>query len=90
MKYFPDEYRAHIEGKTCPAHVCTSFIKGYQINTNLCKGCGICVKKCSAEAIHLSEPTEGNSGKATIDAARCIKCGQCLNECAFGAVMEEW
>jgi len=90
MKYFPEEYMAHIEGKTCPSHVCTSLIKGYNVSVDLCRGCGLCVKNCPAGAISLTKPALGGQGKASIDKTKCVRCGQCVNECAFDAIAEEW
>jgi NADH:ubiquinone oxidoreductase subunit F (NADH-binding)/NAD-dependent dihydropyrimidine dehydrogenase PreA subunit len=87
MKYFPEEYRAHVEAKTCTAHACASLIKGYIIETDKCKCCGLCVKKCPTTSISL---VPADKGKAKIDQSRCIRCGQCVNECAFGAIEEEW
>jgi NADH:ubiquinone oxidoreductase subunit F (NADH-binding)/NAD-dependent dihydropyrimidine dehydrogenase PreA subunit len=89
MKYFPEEYRAHVEGKTCPAHACTPLIKRYRVQADLCKGCGLCSKKCPTGSIRLKSPM-GSPGKASIDPTKCVKCGQCINECAFGAIKEEW
>ena len=89
MKYFPEEYQAHVEGKLCPAHACAAMIKGYSVEADLCKSCGLCAKKCPTGSISLT-PSEKGPGKATIDATKCIRCGQCVNECAFGAIKEEW
>jgi NADH:ubiquinone oxidoreductase subunit F (NADH-binding)/Pyruvate/2-oxoacid:ferredoxin oxidoreductase delta subunit len=91
MKYFADEYYAHIKEKTCPAHICRQMIKAYKVASDLCKGCGLCSKKCPSEAISMSQPNPGEKlGKATIDSSKCLKCGQCVNECAFGAIKEDW
>jgi NADH-quinone oxidoreductase subunit F len=80
LRYFLDEYKAHIEEKRCPAGVCKALIC-YQIDPEACKGCGVCLRACPQQAIQ---------GKAkephTIDDARCIKCGVCYNECKFHAV----
>ena len=89
MKYFPEEYRAHVDEKTCTAHACTSMIKGYRVEADKCKGCGLCAKKCTTGSISLT-PTENGPVKATIDQSKCILCGQCVNECAFSAIEEEW
>jgi NADH:ubiquinone oxidoreductase subunit F (NADH-binding)/(2Fe-2S) ferredoxin/Pyruvate/2-oxoacid:ferredoxin oxidoreductase delta subunit len=80
LKYFYDEYLAHIEEKKCPAGVCKALIR-YSIDQEKCKGCGICRKACPQAAI---------SGKIkeahVLDAALCVKCGICYNECKFDAV----
>ena len=89
MKYFPEEYYAHVEGKTCPAHVCSAMIKGYRVDEDQCKSCGLCAKKCPTSSINFT-PVEKGQGKASIDPTKCIRCGQCVNECAFGAIKEEW
>jgi NADP-reducing hydrogenase subunit HndC len=87
MKYFPEEYRAHVEEKTCAAHACAAMIRGYKVEAEKCKGCGLCAKKCPTTSIRL---TPAEKGKATIDQLKCIRCGLCVNECAFGAIEEEW
>ncbi len=80
IRYFRNEYDAHINDKKCPAGECVSLIT-YEIDKNACKGCTLCAKKCPAKAI------EGTLKNAhTIDADKCIKCGQCINVCKFGAV----
>ncbi len=80
LRYFPDEYRAHIEEKRCPAGVCKALIR-YEINEQTCTGCGLCRKACPQSAI---------SGKAKephlLEQSRCIKCGICYAECKFNAV----
>lgn len=80
MKNFPEEYRAHIIDKKCPAGVCTA-LKNYKIVPELCKGCGICAKQCPEKIIsgELKKPY-------TIDQERCIKCGQCVAKCPFKAI----
>ena len=80
MKYFKDEYIAHIVDKSCPAGVCKSLIR-YSIDPALCKGCTKCARGCPVGAIHgqVRQPH-------TIDPKVCIKCGLCVQNCAFGAV----
>jgi len=84
MKYFPEEYRAHVEERRCPAHACAAMIKGYAVDAEQCKGCGLCAKKCATGSISLE------AAKATIDEGTCIRCGQCVSECPFGAIKEVW
>ena len=80
MKYFRDEYIAHITHKTCPAGVCKSLIR-YTIDPAKCKGCTKCAKNCPAGAI------QGQVRKPhTIDTKTCIKCGLCLQNCPFDAI----
>jgi len=80
LKYFWDEYRAHVIDKKCPARVCKALLK-YVINQEKCIGCGLCSKQCSVDAI---------SGKLKeahfIDTDKCIKCGTCFEVCRFNAV----
>ena len=82
MKYFKDEYDAHIDDRMCPAHVCKAF-EHYEILPELCKGCGRCKKVCPVEAI---------SGELrahhVIDYDKCIKCGACAETCAFNAIVK--
>ncbi len=83
LKYFEDEYEAHVIEKRCPAKVCRNLID-YVIDKDKCTGCMICAKHCPVDAI------TGERGRAhTIDAAVCIKCGTCLDVCHFDAVIKE-
>ena len=80
IRYFRDEYEAHIKEKRCPAGECTALIR-YEIDPESCRGCSLCSKKCPVGAIsgEVKKPF-------TIDPAVCIKCGQCADVCRFGAV----
>ena len=80
LKYFRDEYIAHIKDKKCPAGVCTA-LKSYTINPELCRGCSKCARNCPADAIHgeLKSPYK-------IDQSKCIKCGACVAGCPFKAI----
>jgi NADH-quinone oxidoreductase subunit F len=81
LKYFRDEYNAHVFEGRCPANRCEAF-KKYTIVEDKCKSCGICARKCPVEAI------EGAKGVPyTIDKDKCIKCGACVESCKFDAIM---
>ena len=80
IRYFRDEYEAHIREKRCPAGECTALIR-YSIDPDKCRGCSMCSRKCPVHAI------SGEIGKAyVIDSDACIRCGQCAAVCKFGAV----
>ncbi|HEY8464219.1 MAG TPA: NADH-quinone oxidoreductase subunit NuoF [Bacillota bacterium] len=79
LRYFRDEYEAHIYDKRCPAGVCKALLS-YRINPNLCKGCGLCAKNCPAKAI------TGELKRAYQIGSECIKCGLCLQKCPFKAI----
>jgi NADH-quinone oxidoreductase subunit F len=80
IRYFKDEYIAHIKDKKCPTHQCKALIK-FQI-TDACTGCTLCAKKCPVHAISgkLKE-------KHTIDESKCTKCGICKSLCKFKAIL---
>jgi NADH-quinone oxidoreductase subunit F len=83
IRYFRDEYDAHIRDKKCPAHECAALLH-YHIDEEKCKGCTLCARKCPAKAI---DGTAKNPHTIRQDA--CIKCGQCFAACRFGAVTVE-
>lgn len=83
IKYFKDEYIAHIENKTCPAGECTSLIE-YSIIEDKCKGCTLCARNCPVDAISGSVKQPH-----TIDTVKCIKCGKCMQNCKFGAIIRK-
>ena len=83
LKYFRDEYVAHIRDHKCPAGVCTAM-KKITINPEICKGCTKCARTCPVGAI---EGTVKNPHK--IDQSKCIKCEACLNSCPFKAISKE-
>jgi len=80
LRWFRDEYEAHVYDRQCPAKVCTELIS-YQINADKCKGCTLCAKRCPAEAIvgTLKSPHY-------IITEKCIACGACMDACRFDAV----
>jgi NADH-quinone oxidoreductase subunit F len=81
LRYFGEEYEAHIREKRCPALVCTALVK-YRIDKEACVGCSLCSRKCPAKAIHgeIKKPY-------AIDPAACVGCGACRKACRFGAVI---
>ena len=80
IRYFRDEFEAHIRDKRCPAGECRALIS-YSIDKNVCVGCTACARQCPVQAIsgERKSPHE-------IDPALCIKCGNCKTACRFGAV----
>ncbi len=82
MRYFRDEYIAHVVDKKCPAGVCKELLS-YQILADKCRGCTACSHVCPAAAISgsLREPH-------VIDKEKCLKCGACLEKCKFGAIIK--
>lgn len=81
LKYFRDEYIAHIKDKKCPAGVCKA-LKTYTIDADKCKGCTKCARNCPVGAI------EGKVKEAhKIDQSKCIKCGACASNCPFKAIV---
>lgn len=83
IKYFRNEYDAHINDKKCPAGECSSLIE-YSIDKDKCKGCTLCARNCPVCAI------SGEVKSAhTIDINKCIKCGKCIATCRFGAVVRK-
>ena len=83
LRYFKDEYIAHIKDKKCPAGVCKNLLS-YTIDPAKCKGCTLCTCTCPASAI------EGTvKHPHVIDQKKCVKCGACMEKCKFGAISKQ-
>ncbi|MBQ1821480.1 MAG: NADH-quinone oxidoreductase subunit NuoF [Clostridia bacterium] len=83
LKYFRDEYEAHVVEKRCPAGVCKNLMH-YEIQPDKCRGCTLCARRCPANAItgKVKEPH-------VIDQSKCIKCGACMEGCKFSAIVKK-
>ena len=83
LKYFRDEYEAHVVEKRCPAGVCKKLLQ-YVIDPNKCTGCTLCARKCPVSCIagKVKEPH-------VIDQSKCIKCGACMENCKFSAISKK-
>lgn len=82
LRYFRDEYMAHVIDKKCPAGVCKSMLK-FKIDTDACKRCGICKKNCPTDAISGDRETP-----FAIDQVKCVKCGVCIEKCPFKSILK--
>ncbi|MGF7060621.1 NADH-quinone oxidoreductase subunit NuoF [Brassicibacter mesophilus] len=80
LKYFRDEYEAHVNEKRCPAGSCKSLV-AYRIKPDVCKGCTLCSKVCPVGAI-----SGERKSVHVIDKSKCIKCGACIEKCPFNAI----
>ncbi|MBN1578103.1 MAG: NADH-quinone oxidoreductase subunit NuoF [Chitinispirillaceae bacterium] len=83
LKYYPEEYEAHITQKKCPAHQCTA-LTDFRIDASKCTGCTLCAKQCPVGAISGTRKTPHS-----IDTAKCVRCGKCISTCTFGAIYKE-
>ncbi len=83
LRYFRDEYEAHIKEKRCPAGVCKALLS-YNIDRDKCRGCTLCARTCPAGAIMGSV-----KNPHIIDQTKCIKCGACMEKCKFGAIYKK-
>ena len=91
IRYFRDEYEAHIREKRCPAGACKNLMS-YAIEIDKCIGCGLCAKQCPVNAITRLDPADYPDRKLapfTIDASKCIKCGACVASCRKLAIIKK-
>ncbi len=81
LRFFREEFESHIKKNFCPAGVCAGMYT-YEIDAELCPGCGLCIKACSSDAI-----TGTRKEPHVIDQAKCLQCGACFQACNLGAIL---
>jgi TPP-dependent indolepyruvate ferredoxin oxidoreductase alpha subunit len=81
IRYFRDEYEAHVAGRSCPAKACTSLFR-YSIDVEVCTGCGVCKRKCPVNSI-----SGERKQPHVIDQVACTKCGTCHEVCPFASIV---
>jgi NADH-quinone oxidoreductase subunit F/NAD(P)H dehydrogenase (quinone)/NADP-reducing hydrogenase subunit HndC len=80
LRYFRDEYEAHITDRKCPAKSCAALL-AFEVNTEKCTGCGACFRVCPADAVVWKKKE-----KAVINKEKCVQCLTCYNSCKFDAI----
>ncbi len=90
LRYFKDEYIAHVVDKKCPAGVCKALMQ-YTIDREKCIGCGKCARNCPADAISKTDYVAPGHKlpSMAIDQSKCLKCGACMEGCKFGAISKK-
>ncbi|MBQ5902168.1 MAG: NADH-quinone oxidoreductase subunit NuoF [Clostridia bacterium] len=90
LRYFRDEYIAHIQDKKCPAGACKNLLN-FSVVKDSCFGCGMCARSCPADAIFVTDYVAPGKKKPAyeIDTDKCIKCGACVASCKFKAIIKE-
>ncbi len=90
LRYFRDEYIAHVVDKKCPAGVCKSLLS-FEIEADKCFGCSMCARQCPADAIKVTDYTAPGKKRPAfaIDKDKCIKCGACIATCKFNAIIKK-
>ena len=90
LKFFREEYLAHVVDKKCPAGVCKDLLS-FSIEKDKCIGCGLCAKQCPASAMVKTDyVAPGKKLPAlAIDTTKCVKCGACIEKCKFGAIVKK-
>ena len=90
LRYFRDEYIAHIQDKKCPAGACKNLLN-FSVVKDSCFGCGMCARSCPADAIFVTDYVAPGKKKPAyeIDTAKCIKCGACIGTCKFNAIIKK-
>ena len=90
LRFFRDEYIAHVVDKKCPAGVCKHLLS-FSIDRDKCIGCGKCAKNCPVDTIHKTDYVAPGHKLASyvIDASKCVKCGACMSGCKFGAISKK-